>query len=164
MYSVSCHLEEVENRAHYACVNSGIIGRDVMPQLAQWFFRAAVVFLIIGIMMGLQMSISGVYNVTGAHAHTNLLGWVTSALFGTFYALNPAKAELKLARVHFWLHTVSVAIMTPSLYLAFLGYSAFEPLLGVLAIAAFASVLLFAWIVFRPAEEKSSTRGAVPAE
>lgn len=135
-----------------------------MPQVSEWFFKAAVLFLIAGIMMGLQMSISGVYNVTGAHAHTNLLGWVTSALFGTFYALNPSKADRKLARVHFWLYTVSVAIMTPSLYLAFLGYSAFEPILAVVAITAFCSVLLFAYIVFGAVQARPATRGAVPAE
>ena len=68
-----------------------------MPNVAQLFFKAAVVFLIVGIGMGLQMSISGVHNVTGAHAHANLLGWVTSAIFGGYYALNPAKARTKLA-------------------------------------------------------------------
>jgi hypothetical protein len=41
--------------------------------------------------MGIAMSISGVHNVTGAHAHANLLGWVTMAIFGVYYALAPAK-------------------------------------------------------------------------
>jgi hypothetical protein len=128
-----------------------------MPKVAHWFFRVAVVFLILGILMGLQMSITGVYNVTGAHAHTNLLGWVTSALFGGFYALNRNVAESKLAKVHFWAHTISVAIMTPSLYLVFLGYTALEPVLAIVSLIAFASVLLFAFIVF------SAGRSPLPA-
>lgn len=133
-----------------------------MPQLAHWFFRVSVVFLIIGVMMGLQMSITGTYNITGAHAHTNLLGWVTSALYGGFYALNPLLSETKLAKVHFWAHTISVAIMTPSLYLLFYGYTALEPVLAIVSLAAFATVVLFAFIVFSAG--RSPVRSAMPAE
>ena len=75
-------------------------GRDLargglfsMPKVAELFFKTAAVFLIVGIAMGLHMSMSANHDVIGAHAHTNLLGWVTSALFGGYYALNPAKAE-----------------------------------------------------------------------
>lgn len=123
-----------------------------MPQLAQYFFKAAVVFLIIGIMMGLQMSISGEHNVIGAHAHTNLLGWVTMALFGGYYALNPNKAETRLARLHFWSFFLAVCVMTPSLYLLYLGHSAVELPLAISSIVAFLSVIAFALIVFGKGE------------
>lgn len=134
-----------------------------MPQLAHWFFRVAVVFFIVGVMMGLQMSITGVYNVTGAHAHTNLLGWVTSAIFGGFYALNPAISETRLAQAHFWVHTIAVAIMTPALYLMFYGYTALEPVLAIASLVAFANVLLFAFIVFSAGKSHSRPL-VVPAE
>jgi hypothetical protein len=123
-----------------------------MPRIANHFFKAAVVFLLIGIMMGLQMSISGEHNVIGAHAHTNLLGWVTMAIFGGYYAVNPAKAETRLATIHFWSYIASVAVMTPSLYLLYLGYAAFEPPLAIASIGAFLSVVVFALIVFTTAE------------
>jgi hypothetical protein len=132
-----------------------------MPQVADYFFKSAVVFLIVGIMMGLQMSISGVHNVTGAHAHTNLLGWVTMAIFGGYYALSPAKAERRSARIHFWLYLVSVAVMTPSLYLMYLGYTAFEPLLAISSLTAFASVLVFAFVVFTRSEEATAPGPAI---
>src|SRR5690606_32515143 len=57
-------------------------GRSNMPNISNLYFRTAVLFLIAGIGLGLMMSISGNHNVIGAHAHINLLGWVTSALFG----------------------------------------------------------------------------------
>ena len=44
-----------------------------MPKLAHLYFRTAILFLFAGIAMGLHMSISGNHNVTGAHAHSNLL-------------------------------------------------------------------------------------------
>ncbi len=119
-----------------------------MPQVSQMFFKFAVVFLLIGILMGLQMSISGNHNVIGAHAHTNLLGWVTSAIFGGYYALNPGKAESRFARIHFWIYAPSVAVMVPSLYFFYLGYRALEPLLAVSSLTALGSVLVFAYVVF----------------
>jgi hypothetical protein len=128
-----------------------------MPNVAQTFFKAAVVFLILGILMGLQMSISGKYNVTGAHAHTNLLGWVTMAIFGGYYALNAAKAESRFAKIHLWTYLPSVAVMTPSLYVLYLGYPAIEPLLAISSLTALASVLVFAFVVFSTVEEKAAS-------
>lgn len=123
-----------------------------MPTIAEYFFKAAICFLIVGVAMGLQMSISGEHNVIGAHAHTNLLGWVTMALFGGYYALNPAKAQTRLARVHFWSFLGAALVMTPSLYLLYLGYAAVEPLLAISSIIAFLSVIAFAVVVFSQAD------------
>ncbi len=134
-----------------------------MPRIADYFFKAAVLFLIFGIGMGLQMSISGNHNVIGAHAHTNLLGWVTMAIFGGYYALNPAKAESRLATIHFWVYVVSVLVMSPSLYLLYLGNTAVEPLLAISSITAFVSVLIFAVVVFSPARVGVHPRSAMPA-
>lgn len=120
-----------------------------MPQIAELFFKTAIIFFIVGIGMGLQMSISGNHNVIGAHAHTNLLGWVTMALFGIYYALNPAKAEARLATIHYWVYTIGVAVLVPSLYALYLGYLAIEPLVALASLAAFAGVLVFAAVVFR---------------
>ena len=120
-----------------------------MPQVAQLFFKTAVVFLIIGIAMGLQMSISGNHDVIGAHAHTNLLGWVTSAVFGGYYALNPAKAESRLAVVHYWVYTIGVAALVPTLYLLLRGFGAMEPLVAISSLVIFAGVLVFAVVVFK---------------
>lgn len=132
-----------------------------MPRIADLFFKAAITFLILGIVMGLQMSISGEHNVIGAHAHTNLLGWVTMAIFGGYYALNPKKAQARLATVHFWSYLGSVAVMTPSLYLLYLDYAAFEAPLAVASIIAFLSVIVFAVVVFSPAED--TTGAATPS-
>jgi hypothetical protein len=48
---------------------------------------------------GLHMAIAGDHSAIGAHAHANLLGWVTMAIFGGYHALNPAKAERRLAMI-----------------------------------------------------------------
>lgn len=125
-----------------------------MPKISQWFFRTAVVFLILSIAAGLQMSISGVHNVTGAHAHAGLLGWATSAIFGAYYALNPSKAETKLAYIQFWVFVVAAAVMSVALYFLLLGYEELAPLLAASSIVSFVGALLFAYVVFAPSSPR----------
>lgn len=127
-----------------------------MPQVAQLYFKTAVVFFVVGILMGLQMSISGQHNVTGAHAHTNLLGWVTMALFGGYFALNPAKARMRLAMIQYGVYTLAVAVMAPSLYFMLQGNAAMEPLVAISSFVALAGVLLFGYIVFARAQPETA--------
>jgi hypothetical protein len=119
-----------------------------MPTISQVYFKTAIVFLILGIMMGLQMAISGDHSIVAAHAHANLLGWVTMALFGTWFAFMPGQAQSRVAKVQYGIYTAGVVIMTPSLYFMLRGNPAFEPLVVAGSLMAFAGVLLFAFMVF----------------
>lgn len=121
-----------------------------MPRISHLFFRTAVLFLIVGIGMGLQMAITQNHNVIGAHAHVNLLGWVSSAIFGGYYALNPAKAEGRLPMIQYAVFTIGVVLMGASLYLLLQGNAGMEPIVAVSSLIVFAGVLLFAWTVFTP--------------
>ena len=56
-------------------------------------FRAAVVLVVIGMLWGLQMAISGDHSAHPAHAHLNLLGWVSMALFGLIGMAHPAVTQ-----------------------------------------------------------------------
>ncbi len=134
-----------------------------MPKISEYFFRAAILFLIVGIGLGLHMSISQNHNVIGAHAHINLLGWVTSALFGGYYALNPAKATGALPVVHFWLYTLGVVVMSASLYFLLLGNTSLEPIVAAGSLATAAGVLIGAVVIFMPAR-RSVGMSAHPAE
>jgi len=134
-----------------------------MPSVSHLFFRAGILFLLAGIGLGLAMSITQVHDVIGAHAHINLLGWVTSALFGGYYALNPAKAEGLLPRVHFWLYTAGVAVMSVSLYLLLKQTPGMEPLVAAGSLITAVGVLIGAWVIFAPAGSGATTR-ILPAE
>lgn len=122
-----------------------------MPKVSNYYFRTATLFLIVGIAVGLHMSISKNHDVVGAHAHINLLGWVTSAVFGGYYALNPAKAAGRLALLQYVIYTLGVVVMCASLYLLLKGNAAMEPIVAVSSLVTFLGVLLFAWIVWTPA-------------
>lgn len=119
-----------------------------MPRIAKLYFRTAIIFLIIGIAMGLTMAISQDHSAIGAHAHANLLGWVTMAIFGGYHALNPAKAERRIAMIQYMVYTTGVALMVPALYLMLTGNPAMEPVVAIASLITFAGVLLFAVIIF----------------
>ena len=122
-----------------------------MPRLSEYYFRSAILFLIVGIAIGIHMSMSQNHAVMGAHAHINLLGWVTSAVFGGYYALNPAKAAGRLPMIQFVVYTLGVVAMGGALYPLLGGNTAMTPVVAVSSLVTFAGVLLFAWIVWMPA-------------
>jgi peptidoglycan/LPS O-acetylase OafA/YrhL len=138
-------------------------GENGMPRVSELFFKTAIVFLILGIGAGLQMAISGDHGAFPAHAHINLLGWVTSAIFGGYYALNQAKAARRIAMIHYGLYTIGIVVMLPSLYLMLQGgRTELEPVVAGGSIIVAAAVLVFAWVVFAPEEERSVS-GLSPA-
>ncbi len=132
-----------------------------MPRIAQLYFRTAIIFLIVGISMGLTMAISQDHSAIGAHAHANLLGWVTMAIFGGYHALNPAKAERRIAMIQYFVYTTGVAVLVPALYLMLTGNPSMEPVVAVASLIAFAGVLLFAVIIF--SSGTAVTRPAIAA-
>lgn len=119
-----------------------------MPNISQLFFKSAVIWLLIGIAAGLQMGMSGNHTVIAAHAHINLLGWVTSAIFGGYYALNPAKAAKRLAFVHYAVYMLGLIVMLPCLYFMERGNMQLEPLVGIGSMITFLGVLIFAVVMF----------------
>jgi hypothetical protein len=126
-----------------------------MPRVALYFFKTATIFLIVGIAVGLHMGITENHSAMPAHAHINLLGWVTSALFGCYYALQPARAEWRLAYVHFVVYTVGMVIMLPALYLKYTGYPEFEPLLAGGSMIVGLGTLIFAYVLFAPGGQRT---------
>ncbi|CDX20795.1 putative signal peptide protein [Mesorhizobium sp. ORS 3324] len=132
-----------------------------MPRVSELFFKTAIVFLILGVAAGLQMAISHDHGAFPAHAHINLLGWVTSAIFGGYYALNPGKAERRIAMIHYGLYTVGLVVMLPALYWMLAGgHPEIEPVVAIGSLIVAASVLVFAFVVFSSPETVRSATAA----
>src|SRR3984893_11595234 len=68
-------------------------------------FRAAVLMFIAGMIWGIVMGISQDHSTMPAHAHLNLLGWVSLFLFGFYYHLHTAVDlnRLALVQVLIWI-------------------------------------------------------------
>ena len=77
--------------------------------------KISVVYFLIGVTLGLYMSVAHDYALTGVHVHINLLGWMSLAIAGIFYKLFPHLAQTATAKVHFWLHNLGLPVMMISL-------------------------------------------------
>jgi len=82
------------------------------------FFLAAVLCVLVGMVWGIQMAISQDHLLSGAHAHLNLVGWTTMALFGLYYHVTPQAAGTPLAKVHAWTAILGVLVMVPGIAVA----------------------------------------------
>lgn len=86
-----------------------------MKPIPYLFFSAAVLCGLAGMAWGIHMSASGDHLMAPAHAHLNLLGWVSLALFGTFYQLVPAAAQGLLPKIHLGVAVLGVVIIVPGI-------------------------------------------------
>lgn len=83
---------------------------------ARWI-KLAVIYLIIGICVGLFMSMTLQLKWGSAHAHVNLVGFATTAIFGIIYSIYPGAATNTLGKWHFWLHNIGVPVFLISAFL-----------------------------------------------
>jgi hypothetical protein len=86
-----------------------------MPRVSAAFFSVGVLAVLVGMVWGMMMGATQNMITMPAHAHLNLLGWVTMGLYGTFYALEGPTLSPRLAWTNFVVSTVSLVVMIPSL-------------------------------------------------
>jgi hypothetical protein len=60
-----------------------------MRGVSAWFFGSAVVYGILGMLLGNIMGVTQDHSQLVTHAHMLLIGWVSFAIFGFFYHLFP---------------------------------------------------------------------------
>jgi len=72
-----------------------------MKKIDIYFLLLAVVLLICGALLGIVMGARQDFELTPVHAHLNLAGWASLALFGLTYRAYPQIASNNLARFHF---------------------------------------------------------------
>ena len=110
-------------------------------------FQSAVSLGIIGIAAGIAMAASGNHAAMPAHAHLNLLGWVSLFLIGIFLPAAPSDRSGENGNRSSWhldyryCHSGVAAI--------YLGRPDLEPVAIVGSLIVFGDMLLFAYLVFR---------------
>ena len=120
-----------------------------MPRVSAAFYAIAVFYLIIGMVAGLVMGANEDFTMAPAHAHLNLLGWATTALYGTFYALTRETLSSRLAWANFVASAAGVLIMVPALALTLAGRQGFGALIGIGGLLALIGLMIFAISVGR---------------
>ncbi|MEI9888117.1 MAG: hypothetical protein WDN08_16790 [Rhizomicrobium sp.] len=86
-----------------------------MPRVSAAFFATGVLCVLAGMAFGMYMGANENFALATVHAHLNLVGWVTMALYGTFYALTRGTMSTGLAWTNYVLSLAGVLIMLPSL-------------------------------------------------
>lgn len=107
----------------------------------------ATLFLLLGLLWGIHMSVLGDFSLAPAHGHLNLIGFVMMAVFGTYYALVPKAAGSRLALVHYGLMILTVAVLIPGIVFAITEEG--EALAKAGSLLAVLAVLVFLYTVFR---------------
>ena len=113
------------------------------------FLRIAAVYFVVAVALGLYMGMTEQFTQVPVHAHLNLLGWVSMALFGLIYHAWPAAGETKLARWHFWIHNLSVPVFMAVLFMMLSGNAALGPAVGLIATVTLIGIVLFAVNLWR---------------
>ncbi len=113
------------------------------------FLKIAAVYFIIAVCLGLVMGIIHDFRFASVHAHLNLLGWVSMAIFGIIYSIFPNAAETKLAKTHFWLHNIGLPVMQGALFIMLVtGNGAFTIAMIIGSLLLVVGTLLFVINIF----------------
>ncbi|WP_042462127.1 cytochrome-c oxidase [Neobacillus dielmonensis] len=123
--------------------------------MGKTLIKIAAVYFSIGVLVGMTMGIIHDFRYTSMHAHINLLGWVSTALFGIIYSIYPFAADTKLAKTHFWLHNIGLPVMVIGLFCESWGISAALPVMIVGSLAVVVGTLLFTVNLFKTLKASS---------
>lgn len=76
--------------------------------MGQTWLKLAVLYLVIGISVGLFMSYTLQLNWAAGHAHVNVVGWLTTLGIGAVLSIYPHLAKNGLGKATFWLYHIGV--------------------------------------------------------
>lgn len=117
-----------------------------MKGIAFWFLVVAVVSVLIGMAWGIYMAASHDHTMAPVHAHLNLLGWVSFAIFAFYYHLVPAAQAGLLPRLHLALSLGGLVLIVPGIAMSVTGQGdtvgAVGSVLSVLGMACFMGVVI----------------------
>ena len=118
-----------------------------MSAIARNFMVLAVISAIVGMAWGIQMSASGDHALSPAHAHLNLLGWVSMAIFAFYYHLIPSAASGVLAKAHFGVAALGLLCVVPGIVMALSDQGDTLAKLG--SVLSLLSIVIFLIVVLR---------------
>ena len=143
-----------------------------MDWFVKAFIRASLVWFILGVALGLAMALRPEWVVyRPAHAHINVVGFLTMLVFGVGYQLLPrlfggALWSRKLAIAHWWLANGGLAVMVAGFLLApRIGAGSVPFTAGGGALYTLGAVLFVInlWRTFDAADERRRARPSTPS-
>jgi hypothetical protein len=120
------------------------------------FITLGLVFLLTGMCFGVWIGVNEQFQLGGAHAHWNLLGFVTSVLYGLIHTTHPELASSRLAWPQCIAHFVGAAIFGPAIALVITTEEARPVMIG-------SALVLLAALMFLVMYVMHSVRAREPA-
>jgi hypothetical protein len=121
-----------------------------MQNLSGWCVRFAVLYALVGMVLGEFMGASGDHTLQPVHAHINLLGWATLALFGLIYKAWPAAAVGKLPLWQFVLFNIGIIVQMIGVTIIYtVGSDTGGPIAGIGSTILIAATAMFTIQVWR---------------
>lgn len=136
-----------------------------MRRIGLAFLFIAALNAVVGVSLGVGMGIAHDFTLAPVHAHLNLVGWVSLALFGLAYRSWPELGAARLARWHFAVAAPASMLFPFGLFLAIVHQA---PALAIAtSLAWLAGALMFAVGVgrglFASAPDQARERVSQPA-
>lgn len=120
-----------------------------MSGIDRLFLRTAVLYVLAGMSLGIFMAVSDDHTQMPTHAHMNLLGWASMALYAVVYRVWPEAARSPLAPWHFWIANLGTLVVVIGVAGIMAGNEeSCGPIAGVGSILSLIGMLLFATIVY----------------
>ncbi len=115
------------------------------------FLVWGLVYAVIGMAIGIYMAASKNHSLFVAHAHILLVGFVVSLIYGLIHKLWVAAEHSAVARVQFYLHQLSAAVMGIGLLLFYsdIMKTVLDPVLAASSIGVLIGALLMILLVLR---------------
>lgn len=117
-----------------------------MGTIDRSFMISGIILGILGMAFGIHMGISQDFTLAAAHAHVNLVGFVSLTLFGLAYRAGIAKVD-GLATLHFWIALVGAVLFPIGIVVAIIREQPALAILGSLLVLL--SMVLFLVNVLR---------------
>lgn len=118
--------------------------------MIKWLFRISVSIGLGGMVFGMVMGITRDFRLAPAHAHLNLIGFITMFLSALYYRAVPEAAASRLAPVQAVVSVIGTVVFPIGIACVLLGDRArFMPVLAAGWVTVLTGMLLFAVVVYR---------------
>lgn len=82
-----------------------------MRKVGDYYILVSLLWLVLGMVFGIWMGIAGKLGFANSHAHLNLVGFATSAVFGLICRQYPAIGRSALAIAQFWIFEIGAVLL-----------------------------------------------------
>ncbi|MGG2093922.1 cytochrome-c oxidase [Bacillus sp. S13(2024)] len=119
------------------------------------FIKISSIYFVIGVCMGMYMSMSLNFALKSVHVHLLLLGWASMMAAGILYHIFQEAGQSKLGKFHFWLLNIGLPIMMIALALEIYGHHAAIPFVAGGSILVVLAIIIFSINIFTHIKENS---------